>query len=228
MANLIDSRFAAEHRIATVKQTVAQEVEGVDGKLLSNAKITHSTSPLLRISDHAESITLALTTLGHYAVILGKPWLHRHNPEIDWRKHAIKFSSKTCIQSCLGSEVVPVSLMALSALKTSQTSNPILTTTASLDHATPSAQLDFSSFEQCVSKQSRNCRICSNSITENKTQLPDYLQDYTDVFDVQKANTLPPHRPHDHTIPLVEGKSPPFGRMYPQSEMELKETRIPR
>ena len=52
------------------------------------------------------------------------------------------------------------------------------------------------------------------------TSIPEQYQSYSDVFDKQKADMLPPHRSFDHRIPLLEGKVPPFGPIYSLSQTE--------
>lgn len=34
-------------------------------------------------------------------MILGKPWLHQHNPQIDWRARRITFHDAYCSNGCL-------------------------------------------------------------------------------------------------------------------------------
>jgi len=51
--------------------------------------------------------------------------------------------------------------------------------------------------------------------------LPAEIRDFWDVFSPKEAEKLPPHRPHDHDIRLLEGKTPPFGPLYPMSREEL-------
>ncbi|KAL2891726.1 Retrotransposable element Tf2 155 kDa protein type 1 [Ceratocystis lukuohia] len=55
--------------------------------------------------------------------------------------------------------------------------------------------------------------------------LPAELSDFTDVFSPREAEKLPPHRPMDHHIPLVEGAKLPFGPLYSMSRDELKALR---
>jgi hypothetical protein len=50
---------------------------------------------------------------------------------------------------------------------------------------------------------------------------PEYV-DFADVFSKESASALPPRRPYDHQIPLEPGTTPPFGPLYPLSEIELK------
>ena len=51
--------------------------------------------------------------------------------------------------------------------------------------------------------------------------LPDY-HEYLDVFSKKAADTLPPHRSYNHTMPLEPGKVPPFGPLIGMSQDELK------
>ena len=50
-------------------------------------------------------------------------------------------------------------------------------------------------------------------VAENPS-VPVEYQDFSDVFDKKLADKLTPHWSFDHTIPLVEGKIPPFGPIY--------------
>ena len=51
--------------------------------------------------------------------------------------------------------------------------------------------------------------------------VPLEYHDYADVFSKSKADTLPPHRPHDLKINLKEGTSLPLGPIYSLSPAEL-------
>jgi hypothetical protein len=54
------------------------------------------------------------------------------------------------------------------------------------------------------------------------TKLPSHYHAFLPVFDPQNAKLLPPHRPDDHKIELIPGKSPPAARAYPMSTEELR------
>ncbi|KAI0994273.1 hypothetical protein K3495_g13908, partial [Podosphaera aphanis] len=58
-----------------------------------------------------------------------------------------------------------------------------------------------------------------------KDFLPPYYHEYLDVFDRNKANSLPPHRSWDHAIDLHPGKQPPVARPYSMNQHELKALR---
>ena len=50
---------------------------------------------------HEEDITLQLVTLAHFPLVLGFPWLARHNPRIDWQAGTLSFESPLCRSTCL-------------------------------------------------------------------------------------------------------------------------------
>jgi hypothetical protein len=52
--------------------------------------------------------------------------------------------------------------------------------------------------------------------------LPPEFASFADVFTPKETDCLPPHRPYDHEIKLMEGKTPPFGPLYAMSREELK------
>lgn len=53
------------------------------------------------ITAHSEAISLFVTKLPTFKVILGRPWLNQHDPHISWSQDAITFSSKHCLDNCL-------------------------------------------------------------------------------------------------------------------------------
>ena len=60
----------------------------------------------------------------------------------------------------------------------------------------------------------RDINLAINSLRtreEFKSLIPDEYHEFIDLFSEKAAEKLPPQRPYDHSIPLVEGKSPPYG-----------------
>ena len=52
-------------------------------------------------------------------------------------------------------------------------------------------------------------------------RLPDYLQDYAEVFDNENASLLPSNGKMDHAIETVDNQDPPYGPLYNLSTPEL-------
>jgi hypothetical protein len=58
---------------------------------------------------------------------------------------------------------------------------------------------------------------------EGPGPVPNYIQLYLEVFSEEGFEDLPPRRPWDHTIDLVEGLTPPHRICYPLSRHEQEE-----
>jgi hypothetical protein len=56
----------------------------------------------------------------------------------------------------------------------------------------------------------------------DESKIPEKYFQFRSVFSKKNADSLPPHRPYDHKIPLVEGAQAPFGPVYSLSQVELK------
>jgi hypothetical protein len=54
----------------------------------------------IRIQDHHEPLTLDSTIIERYPIILGIPWLKKHDPWIHWSSHRITFNSPFCLAKC--------------------------------------------------------------------------------------------------------------------------------
>lgn len=71
------------------------------------AFITHQTAPgkLVTSGNHNESLSFFTFSSPDTPLILGYPWLQRHNPHIDWAGSKIASWSLFCLANCLRSAV---------------------------------------------------------------------------------------------------------------------------
>jgi hypothetical protein len=53
------------------------------------------------INNHYETIRLHCITIGNSPIIVGLPWLRKHNPNIDWKEGRDTFDSARCAKECL-------------------------------------------------------------------------------------------------------------------------------
>jgi hypothetical protein len=63
--------------------------------------VTHDTTVELTTNNHWEMIKLHCITIGNLPIILGLPWLKKHNPKINWREGKVMFDSDKCAKECL-------------------------------------------------------------------------------------------------------------------------------
>jgi hypothetical protein len=62
---------------------------GLNGELFEE-KLDQETGDLtIDINNHEEMINFDIMKLGKYEIVLGIPWLSKHNPEINWKMNKI-------------------------------------------------------------------------------------------------------------------------------------------
>ena len=71
-----------------------------DGNESQGGLVSSETSLTLAVGPHTENLTLCVTKLGGYPIVLGVPWLKRHDPYIHWSRHQITFNSAHCQSQC--------------------------------------------------------------------------------------------------------------------------------
>lgn len=82
--------FVKKHRIPTKPYTKPRIIRNVDHSFNALGKITNYVETTLTVGDHEEKVHLAVTDLGTDNLILGLPWLRKHNPHIDWSQGQLK------------------------------------------------------------------------------------------------------------------------------------------
>jgi hypothetical protein len=70
-----------------------------DGNFSASGPITHYDPIRLRIGDNEEPYGLDIAPLSH-EIILGAPWLRRHNPTVDFSEGRLTFQSEYCQHYC--------------------------------------------------------------------------------------------------------------------------------
>ena len=246
-ASFIDADFVRRQSIGLQPRVSPLHINIADGRPISSGAITHETIPVrLVIGPHSEDISLNVTTLDRYPIFLGVPWLSLHDPTIRWSQHQIIFDSDFCRAHCLeplhvasrdGPSPIERSSVDSSPLQLVAPAFPVLAAlsvhppAASLgvDAAASPGPLAVSSGRPSAASPghlpaapSGLLHTAASPASDSSLGIPPEYADFADVFSKDSASVLPPHRPYDHQIPLLPGTSPPFGPLYPLSEVELK------
>ena len=98
MGNFVSEQAAdhfsfALHHVSNIPIVFANGATGICNKSASAA--------YLQFENHEEHIDLRVVSLPNHDVILGKPWLEKWNPSIDWQTHQITFNTPTVIPLCI-------------------------------------------------------------------------------------------------------------------------------
>jgi hypothetical protein len=94
----IGAEFVRQYGLQTEDLPHAMPVYNADGSPNKAGPIRHVLRTRVRILDHTEIMTLAVTNTGKHGVIIGFDWLRRHNPMVDWARKAI--SLDRCPAEC--------------------------------------------------------------------------------------------------------------------------------
>ena len=94
---------------------------------------------------------------------------------------------------------------------------------APFNHLVQKSQKDSRFQIFSVTLQDINIALTPKKHINQATKLPSKYHDFLDVFSQKDADVLPKHRPgYDHTIELMEDKTPMWGLLYSMSADELK------
>ena len=211
----IDIDFAVKYNLPLTLKRKPETLIVVDGREAEN-QLTHTCTLDLTVDQHLEILTFQVTKLAGWNMILGKTWLKRHNPVIDWTKNTVTFESGYCQAHWLPT-------------RAPQPANPPATTYKI-------AMISRAPFRLATEQEDSQVSLLAMSSTQEPTdpvKHPDYqanlvpaqYHDFLPLFTKKAADKLPPHRYVDHEIPLDADKKPPMGRMYSMSATALQEIR---
>src|SRR5258705_13799730 len=100
-SQFIDHDFAIRLNLKLDKKNKPEDLVLADGVRSKVGQITHTCTLKLMIDQHLENLTFHVTKLASWNLIVGKPWLRRHNPTIDWTMNSVTFTSGFCHAHCL-------------------------------------------------------------------------------------------------------------------------------
>lgn len=236
----MDHEFALASGFGLRKKASPEKLTLADGRSSVAGNVVYESDITLQIDQHREETIFQITKISGYPAILGKAWLERHNPSIDWSKNQISFASSHCRQFCLppsspkSSFLSNLSLLALSQSVSPSVSQPI---------PTPSnAEVSFPALTHYAKRKKTQIFRVSIEDIENhlsvkektpeeeeqflRSKIPTEFHDLLPLFRKGPAERIPPHRgPLDCPIEIEQGKHAPFGPLYAMSDLELRALR---
>jgi hypothetical protein len=99
--NFIDQGFTEQQGLPLTKTLVPRRALTVDTWELEGGPVTYDAMVTMVINNHREEIRLYYITIGNSPIIIGLPWLWKHNPNIDWKEGKITFNLEKCGKNCL-------------------------------------------------------------------------------------------------------------------------------
>ena len=188
---------------------------------------------------HDEQCELLVTNLGGEDVILGMDWLHEHNPQINWVKNCLTFSS--CSTSC----IISRPKVTIMAEKLTRPGHKKINYATIEDEPEDLGEEDnfFTEFyeawynedpfeiDSAGTIQLRSTHNKSQELAEatNKKKdvrtteeiVPKYvLKRFAKIFSQEASQQLPEHSPWDHSIEMKPGWEPKGCKLYPLTEFK--------
>ncbi|KAH0603992.1 uncharacterized protein H6S33_007023 [Morchella sextelata] len=96
----IDESFARHNNLTMTPLKIPRHVDVIDGRPITSGKITHIVDVSLDIHGHREIAPCFVTKLGHYPIVMGIPWMRRHDITIRPKENLLVFDSRNCHQHC--------------------------------------------------------------------------------------------------------------------------------
>lgn len=192
-ANFISQLWVKELGLQEA-QTSIRMAKGVNGEPV---KIYGVHTVMLTVRDSREDTPEAehsffAADIPDHSLILGYPWLYRHNPKIDWQT-----GEWTHTPTRPDIEIVPSKEFAADLEQGAQAYLVTL-------------KQDSIGFLGAVGQE------------PPETQIPPEAMRYAHVFSAKEAGKLPDYYRMEHGIDLVEGGQPPYGPLYNLSQRELE------
>ena len=160
----------------------------------------------LVIDGHVDQITLTVIELDGYDIILGMPWLVKHNPRVDWCQGVVT----------LDNVADPVINNIISSAHDETSSSSVIT-------ALQFGRVSRKAGNELLLVLVQDNDVQMNTLSVDSGEAKKLLAQFCDVFPDDLPSGLPPKRDVDHRIELVSGSDPPSRPTYRMSPAELNE-----
>jgi hypothetical protein len=152
-----------------------------------------------------------------YDVILGLPWLKRHNPPVKWKEGTMELLQDTTL-SAVTADAEPQSLDA--------PLDPFEDLVASIGLNSIPKAFDFlrDPIPQQINSTLRDHSHSTTVEEDMRAFIPEKYWEFADVFQRTNFDSLPPHSEFDHAIELKDTFKPQKSKIYsisPKEQIEL-------
>ena len=217
-ANFVSENFVRRCRIRTCPRTQQTEVAMGDGTVYSVDRQLPGAD--LTVGGYRDRISFMETKLGtSFDVILGKPWLRRINPRIDWESDNLFFEHKgrfhqwhTALQE--DTKPAEVDLISVGEAEILLRRSPKPKAKLLMVHASIQEEAGQDTLVESEG---------DDTLVDD--QLRAVVREYADVLPQTLPGGLPPQRNIDHAIEVLPGSAPPSRPAYRMSPDELQELR---
>jgi len=98
-SNFMHEDMARKLNVKLQDQKEPQPVKDIQGRALG--WISKYARTAVNVGQHQEVINFNVIPLGIHGLVLGLPWLQKHDPEITWSEQRLRFNSPYCKTNCI-------------------------------------------------------------------------------------------------------------------------------
>jgi len=219
----IDQNFAKAQGFKLTPLAEPIRVFNVDGTLNKKGTIKHYVNLKLTIHGRKKMTRLLVTGLGKQKIILGFPWLQKHNPDIDWKKGTLKWrkAKKTPKPSMEGIKDQDAHLNSTQHPLSDEEKELLIRFTEQMEEEDGNIEINA---KVTASQQLHFTHDKKKKEISLEERIPKEYHDFLDVFDEKKADRFPEERVWDHKIEMKDGFIPKLFKNYnltPAEQIEL-------
>jgi len=219
-----DEEYVRDHNLPLFKLKQPRSLDVIDGRPVESGAITYITKVIANINGHKEELSMFITKLGHYPIILGLPWMWRHDVPISFSKNTLTFDSDFCLTHCCPKNAVTI--QAISIYPPEKLSIALIAG-STFTRTLRRKKGIIAPFKMTLYESDKVLKLYEDAeplIEEDKIRelMPEDYHEFLPLFKKAVAEVLPPHRSYNHKIPLQEGFMSLFGPLYALSKQELQ------
>ena len=208
---VMSKEFARKHRFKRIRLERPVYVKNMDGTLNYVGPIVDTVEVEIFFKGHKERMSIDVIGEQKWSVILGMPWLRRHNPEIDWKTGEVKMTR--CPEECgkkwkMGRQMKPGWKKQEEREEKKERRRPMIEEEKMIAR---------------IVEEKENEEEDLIELRATEEMVPRRFHKYLKVFEKKDSERMPTRKTWDHAIDLREGFVPKKGKIYPLSRVEREE-----
>lgn len=219
--NFLSQRFVERHQLPTVPTTQPLEIRLADGSPITST--VKSGLLQCKIKSYTDALAgLPIVPLDKYDVVLGKPWLARLNPQVNWRTNVLTFTHRRQRHLLVPTPGDSPGELLPEGINLIESSHDLRRATKDKE-----TELWLAVVRPADPQDTEHAPVPAPG-DHNTIQVPglaSLLEEFADVFPADLPAGLPPKRDIEHKIELLPGSAPvhrPAYRMSVAEQDELK------
>jgi len=207
---VISEEFARRHRFKRMRLEKLVYVRNVDGTLNYAGPIVNTVEVEIFFRRHKERTLIDMIGEQKWSVILGMPWLRRHNPEIDWKIGEVKMTRypDECGKKWRTERQTKPGWKKQEEREEKERRRPIIEKEKMIARIVEE-------------KENKEKDLIELRATEE--MVPRRFYKYLKVFEKKDSERIPTRKTWDHAIDLRERFVPKKGKIYLLSRVEREE-----